>query len=147
MFMAIYSSLSRTKEAAIIDPVLNFEPTLFTIPSQAADALIDCALKTVFTVTMLLETHAHGDHLSASYYIQQTLWAHGQPHAQICIQENIKIVQAYYAHRYRIPKDEIKTAFDHLFNPDEKFHLGQMTGIALISPRLAISDTACVCLG
>jgi glyoxylase-like metal-dependent hydrolase (beta-lactamase superfamily II) len=56
-----------TKEAVIIDPVLNFEPTLLTIPSQAADALIDSALKTGFTVTMLLETHAHGDHLSASY--------------------------------------------------------------------------------
>ncbi|KAJ5757705.1 uncharacterized protein N7511_006399 [Penicillium nucicola] len=123
-----------TKEAAIIDPVLNFEPTLFTITSQAADALIDCILKNGYTVIMLLETHAHGDHLSASYYIQQTLWAHGQPHAQICIQENITVVQAYYAHKYRIPKDEIDTAFDHLFKPDEIFHLGNMTGIALHLP-------------
>jgi glyoxylase-like metal-dependent hydrolase (beta-lactamase superfamily II) len=45
-----------------------------------------------------------------------------------------QIVQAYYTHRYRIRKDEIKTAFDHLFKPDEKFHLGQMTGVALHLP-------------
>ncbi|KAF7519268.1 hypothetical protein PCG10_010130 [Penicillium crustosum] len=51
---------------------------------------------------------------SAAYYIQQTLWSRGQPHAQICIGEN--------------------NAFDHLFQPDEVFNIGDVTSIALHLP-------------
>ncbi|KAJ5872216.1 uncharacterized protein N7529_004569 [Penicillium soppii] len=124
----------KEKEAAIIDPVLDFQPSLFRITTESADALIDCALSHGYTVKMLLETHAHGDHLSASYYIQQTLWSRGQPHAQICIGENITVVQAYVSHKYRIPKEEIDDAFNHLFQSDEVFSLGDVRCTALHLP-------------
>ncbi|KAJ5355946.1 hypothetical protein N7517_010555 [Penicillium concentricum] len=120
-----------TKEAAIIDPVLNYDPGNFFITSESADRLIDCVVKNGYTVTMLLETHIHGGHLSAAYYLQQTLWSLGQPHAMICIGVNAKVVQSHYAHKFYIPNDEIYNAFDHLFEPEEVFHIGKMDGIAL----------------
>lgn len=106
MFMAIYSSLSRNQRSGNYQPRSELRARTIHHYLPGCGALLDCVLKNSYTVTMLLETHTHGDHLSAPYYIQQTLWAHGQPHAQIYIQENIKIVQAYYAHRYRTPKGE-----------------------------------------
>lgn len=124
----------KTKEAAIIDPVLNFEPALFRITTESADTLIACIIKHGYTVKMILETHAHGDHLSAAYYIQQALWARGQSHAVICIGENITVVQSYFAHKYRIPRTEIEDAFDHLFKPNEVFHIGEVTCTALHLP-------------
>jgi glyoxylase-like metal-dependent hydrolase (beta-lactamase superfamily II) len=123
-----------TKEAVIIDPVLDFDLTGFAITSQSADVLIDYILKNGYTVKRLLETHAHGDHLSASYYIQQTLWSRGHPHAAICISENIKVVQSHFSHKYHIPRQEIDHAFDHLFQPDEIFNIGDVTCTALHLP-------------
>lgn len=123
-----------TKEAAIIDPVLNFEPELFRVTTESADALMDCIIKHGYTVKMILDTHAHGDHLSAAYYIQQSLWARGQPHALICIGENIKIVQSYFAHKYRIPNGEFEDSFNHLFQSDEVFNIGEVVCTALHLP-------------
>ncbi|KAK4865768.1 hypothetical protein LT330_009201 [Penicillium expansum] len=104
------------KEAAIIDPVLNYDPANFVITTESA------------------ETHTHGDHLSAAYYIQQTLWSRGQPNAPIYISENVKIVQSHFAQKYQIPRQEIDIAFDHLFQPDEVFNIGDVTGITLHLP-------------
>lgn len=123
-----------TKEAAIIDPVLDFEPTMFTVSTRSADSLLEIVRKQGYTVTRLLETHAHADHLTAASYIQGSLWSRGQPHAPICIGENITIVQSVFAHKYNIPKEELRNAFDHLFRPDEHFQVGDLDCIALHLP-------------
>ena len=124
----------KTKDAVIIDPVLDFEPTIFTITTQSADALLDIVRRNGYTITYLLETHAHADHLTAAYYIQGTLWAQGHPHAPICIDENITIVQNIFAHKYNIPREELLNAFDHLFHADEQFRVGDMNCMALHLP-------------
>lgn len=61
------------KEAAIIDPVLDYNPENFLITSESADELIECVLKNGYTVTFLLATHAHGDHLSGLLYSTNSL--------------------------------------------------------------------------
>ncbi|KAJ5951937.1 uncharacterized protein N7479_010350 [Penicillium vulpinum] len=124
----------KTKEAAIIDPTLNYKPEGFLITTEAADKLIKCVLDNGYTVTMLLETHIHGGHLSAVYYIQQTLWSRGHTHAQICMGENVKVMQSHFAHKFHIPKEELYNAFDHLFEQDETFNIGELTGIAIYLP-------------
>lgn len=124
----------KTKEAAIIDPVLNFEPAAFKVSTESADALLEIAKKEEYKITYLLETHAHADHLTAAYYIQQTLWAAGQPHAPICINENITIVQKTFGHRYNIPKEELENAFDRLLRPNETFQIGELNVTVLHLP-------------
>ncbi|KAJ5082236.1 hypothetical protein N7532_011279 [Penicillium argentinense] len=123
-----------TKEAAIIDPVLDYEPAVFTITSRTADSIINLIVENDYTVTWILETHAHADHLAAAYYIQSALWKKGQPHAPICIGENITIVQRVFAYRYNVPEEELEHAFDHLFQPDETFQIGDMMVTALHLP-------------
>ncbi|KAJ5554382.1 hypothetical protein N7513_004341 [Penicillium frequentans] len=124
----------KTKDCAIIDPVLDYDLANFTVSTQSADALLKIVRKEHLQVTHLLETHAHTDHLTAAYYLQATLWAKGHPHAPICIGENVTIVQSFCAHRYNIPKEEFKNSFDHLFKPDEKFSIGEMTAVAIDLP-------------
>ncbi|KAJ5658200.1 uncharacterized protein N7484_001849 [Penicillium longicatenatum] len=124
----------KTKECAIIDPVLDYDLGNFVVSTQSADALLKIVRKHHLTVTHLLETHAHTDHLSAAYYIQATLWTKGHPNAPICIGENITIVQNLFAHKYNIPKEELKNSFDHLFSPNETFRIGEMTAVAMHLP-------------
>lgn len=124
----------QTRECIIIDPVLNFDLGRFTATTQSADSILKIIRKQGYNVVRILETHIHGDHLSAAYYIQSTLWARGQQHAPICISENVTIVQNVFAHKYNIPDEELENAFDHLFRPDEMFRVGELTGVAMYLP-------------
>lgn len=124
----------KTKDAAIIDPVLDFDTAAFQISTKSADALLDFIRHNGYNVVRLLETHAHADHLTASYYIQQTLLANGHPHAPICIGENITIVQDTFAPKYNIPREELGNAFDQLLRPDEQFQIGELTVTAMHLP-------------
>lgn len=116
-----------TLQAAIIDPVLDFDPSTFTISTESADSLLDLASSKGYAINYLLETHAHADHLSASYYIQQSLQAAGKPRAPICIGNQIRTVQNIFAQKYDIPSSELDNAFDRLFETDEQFKIGDVT--------------------
>ncbi|KAJ5724406.1 hypothetical protein N7493_006134 [Penicillium malachiteum] len=123
-----------TSACVIIDPVLDFDIAHFRVTTESADSLLDIVTKQEYHVAYLLETHIHGDHLSAAYYIQSTLWARGQPHAPICAGENVTIVQNIFAHKYNIPKEELENSFDRLFHSDETFRIGELTGVAMYLP-------------
>ena len=62
-----------TGEAAVIDPVLDFDPetgeTATASAEKAADFVEAKGLKTQY----ILETHVHADHLTASQYLRQRL--------------------------------------------------------------------------
>ncbi|MGL5335246.1 MAG: MBL fold metallo-hydrolase [Enterovibrio sp.] len=59
--------------AAIIDPVLDYNPKSGRTQTTSADRLIAYVEKKQFTVKWLLETHAHADHLSAAHYLRQKI--------------------------------------------------------------------------
>jgi len=59
-----------TKEAAIIDPVLDFDPKSGRTNTHSADAILDAARAQNLLIRMILETHAHADHLSAAAYLK-----------------------------------------------------------------------------
>jgi len=63
----------QTKTCAIIDPVLDFEPCNATITSMSAQRIVDFVQARQFSVSWLLETHVHADHLSASAWLQERL--------------------------------------------------------------------------
>ena len=62
-----------TRRAAVIDPVLDYDPKSGRIQHHSADALIAAVQQGGWQVDYLLETHAHADHLSAAPYLQQHL--------------------------------------------------------------------------
>ncbi len=128
----IVDELSKT--AAIIDPVLDFDPAKATISTDNADLLLQTVLKNQYTVDYILETHVHADHLTAASYLKQRL-AKQQPQApKVCIGKRISAVQELFSKRYGIDSEECRGAFDRLFNDDEEFAIGSLKAIAIHLP-------------
>lgn len=123
-----------TKEAVIIDPVLDFDLATLTISTSSADRLLQIVKEHGFKIVRLLETHAHADHLTASHYLQKTLVAAGQPKPPICIGQRIRTVQETFAKIYGIPQDELENVFDHLWQDDEEFKVGELDAKVLHLP-------------
>lgn len=60
-----------TKDAAIIDPVLDFTPRNGRTSTKSADSLLEYVGQQGLVLKWLLETHAHADHLSAAHYLNE----------------------------------------------------------------------------
>ena len=60
-----------SKVAAIIDPVLDFEPKGARLSTRSADAVLQAVADQGLTLAYVLETHAHADHLSAGDHIRR----------------------------------------------------------------------------
>jgi glyoxylase-like metal-dependent hydrolase (beta-lactamase superfamily II) len=54
----------------VIDPVLNFDHRSGKVTAESADAMLADAKKLGIKIGMVLETHAHADHLSGAPYIK-----------------------------------------------------------------------------
>jgi glyoxylase-like metal-dependent hydrolase (beta-lactamase superfamily II) len=123
-----------SKDAVIIDPVLDFDLGSSKVSTASADRVLETVREHGYTVTHVLETHAHADHLTASRYMQQSLSKSGQSPPLIAIGERIKQVQTTFAAVYSIPGAELATAFDKLFADDEEFAIGTLKATAIHLP-------------
>ena len=79
-----------TKEAAVVDPVLDYDQTSGEANVDAADAILKAADGLGLKIVRILETHAHADHLSAAPYVKQ------KTGAPVCIGEHIRQVQQIF---------------------------------------------------
>src|SRR3546814_8877773 len=59
-----------TRVAAVIDPVLDFDLPSGEVDTGSADRILAMAQDKGWRIAMVLETHAHADHLSAAPYIK-----------------------------------------------------------------------------
>jgi glyoxylase-like metal-dependent hydrolase (beta-lactamase superfamily II) len=123
-----------SKNAVVIDPVLDFDPTLSKITTASADDVLNVIREHGYNVTHVLETHAHADHVTASRYIQHSLTQPGRPGPLVAIGARIKEVQATFAPVYGIPAAELDGAFDKLLADDETIPIGALTATALHLP-------------
>ncbi|KIX07600.1 uncharacterized protein Z518_02253 [Rhinocladiella mackenziei CBS 650.93] len=117
-----------TKDAVIIDSVLDYDKGNGRITTHSADQILELVADQHYTVSRILETHAHADHLTASRYLQNVL-AQRQPTKTpppVCIGQRIRQVQATMSKIYNIPPSEIIDAFDHTFSDDETFLIGSI---------------------
>jgi len=113
----------RGTAAAIIDPVLDFDPKAGRTATTSAQALLDFVGERALDVRWLLETHAHADHLSAGHWLKAKL-----PQARLAIGEGIRTVQETFRPIFNLgehfPVDG--SQFDHLFGADERFQIGAL---------------------
>ncbi|KAK0657738.1 beta-lactamase-like protein [Cercophora newfieldiana] len=111
-----------TFNAAIIDPVLDYSPTSRCITTTTADAVLALIAQKQYTITWILETHAHADHLTAASYLKNRLTHTQSQPPTIGIGSRIHQVQSIFGARYSLPpSDYHPLMFDHLFSDDEVF--------------------------
>jgi glyoxylase-like metal-dependent hydrolase (beta-lactamase superfamily II) len=79
-----------TKQAAVIDPVLDYDFRTGKANVTSADAILAEAKTLGVTIGQVLETHAHADHLSGAPYIKL------KTGATVSIGENIRDVQRIF---------------------------------------------------
>ncbi|MBX6322143.1 MAG: MBL fold metallo-hydrolase, partial [Rhodospirillaceae bacterium] len=138
---------ARSKAAAIIDPVLDFDPRAARTNTASADRLIAHVRERGLAVEWLFETHAHADHLTAAPYLKDRLGG------RIAIGAHIATVQRTFGKIFNAGPEFATdgSQFDHLFGDGEAFRIGGMYGRALHTPghtpaclTYLIGDTAFV---
>lgn len=118
--------------AAVIDPVLDYDPAAGLVCTEPARALLDHVLAHRLEVQWLLETHAHADHLSAAGWLKDAL---GGP-ARIGIGAGIVEVQRTFKRLLNLD-DGFRadgSQFDHLFADGERLALGSLEIEVLATP-------------
>ncbi len=129
-----------TREAAVIDSVLDFDPAAGRTAHRSADRIADHIKRHALEVKWLLETHVHADHLSAAPYLQGLLGG------QLAIGRNIIDVQQVFGKIFnegtRFRRDG--SQFDRLFVDGDKFALGRIPATSLHVPGHTPADMAYV---
>jgi glyoxylase-like metal-dependent hydrolase (beta-lactamase superfamily II) len=126
-----------TSQAVVIDPVLDFDPNSGTVEVRSADAILAAAKKQGWHIAMVLETHAHADHLTAAPYIK------GKTGAKVGIGEHIREVQQVFQPVFEI--DDLKPEaadFDVLLADGERLKVGNMTIEVLHTPGHTPADVS-----
>lgn len=126
-----------TKEAAVIDPVLDYDHNGGSVDVGSADAVLKAAAECGFRIVWALETHAHADHLSAAPYIK------AKTGARIGIGERITDVQRIF--RPVFNATDLKTDgsdFDRLFKDGETFRIGALEVNVMHVPGHTPADVA-----
>ncbi len=129
-----------TRQAAVIDSVLNFDAAAGRTSTQSANAIIDYVSREGLIIAWLLETHAHADHLSAAPYLQQKVGG------KLAIGREIVTVQNVFGKIFNVGTEFARdgSEFDRLFDDGDRFSIGNIPAIALHVPGHTPADMAYV---
>ncbi|MDH3621504.1 MAG: MBL fold metallo-hydrolase [Gammaproteobacteria bacterium] len=118
-----------TGRAAVIDPVLDFDPASGRTSTTSADEVISHITDNDLGVDWILETHVHADHLSGAPYIKEKLGG------KAAIGKDVAAVQETFKGVFNL-KDLATdgSQFDHLFGDEESFAIGDITAQVIATP-------------
>lgn len=124
--------------AAIIDPVLDYDPKSGHTATSSADKVLAFVREQGLQVDWILETHAHADHLSAAHYMKE------QVGGRIAIGDHIRTVQSTFKAIFNLERSFLPdgSQFDHLFADGETFMIGDIKATALLVPGHTPADMA-----
>jgi glyoxylase-like metal-dependent hydrolase (beta-lactamase superfamily II) len=119
-----------TKQAGIIDSVLDYDPKSGRTSRASADQVLAYIEDQGLKVQWILETHAHADHLTAAPYLKQKLGA------EIGIGEHIRTVQGVFKKLFNAEAGFATdgSQFDHLFKDGEIFNIGTLQARVMHTP-------------
>lgn len=126
------------KKAAVIDPVLDYDPKSGHTATKAVQRVIDFIKDKGLGIVWILETHAHADHLSAAQYVKKSIGG------KIAIGENIRQVQSVFKKIFNFDTYFLcdGSQFDYLIKEDEILQVGDVQIIALFVPGHTPADMA-----
>jgi glyoxylase-like metal-dependent hydrolase (beta-lactamase superfamily II) len=131
-----------TRQAAIIDPVLDFDVRSARTGTAAAEALVEHCRQHKMTVQWVLETHAHADHLSAAQFVKSALGG------QVAIGSGIRTVQRTFKKVFGLGAEFQPDGrqFDRLLEDGERLPLGEL-GIEVLAVPGHTSDSVAYRIG
>lgn len=119
-----------TRDAVVIDPVLDYDPLASQTSTSSAQALLAWIRERGLRVHFILETHAHADHLTAAQFLARELGA------KVVIGEDIRVVQKTFAPVFGLGP-EFRTdgsQFDRLVADGEVVRAGSLEFRAMHTP-------------
>ncbi|MEW6175846.1 MBL fold metallo-hydrolase [Stutzerimonas sp. KH-1] len=119
-----------TRQCAVIDSVLDYDPASGRTSHATAQRLVDYVREQDLKVQWLLETHVHADHLSAAPYLKQQLGG------CMAIGDRITVVQNTFGKLFNAGTEFATDGrqFDHLFQDEETFQVGNVPARAIHTP-------------
>lgn len=121
----------KTRDAVVIDPVLDYEPNSSKIWTESVDEVIRFVKANDLTIHYILETHAHADHISGAQLLKQYFRG-----SRVAIGHRITEVQRMFRTILNLPEG-FRTdgaQFDELLYPDKTYHAGSLTFDILETP-------------
>jgi glyoxylase-like metal-dependent hydrolase (beta-lactamase superfamily II) len=118
-----------TARAAIIDPVLDFDPTSGRTSTASADQVIEYVKHNDLTVDWIFESHVHADHISGAPCLKEQLGG------RIAIGSDVTAVQSTFKSVFNLA--ELATdgrQFDRLFDDGDTFRVGSIEGRVIATP-------------
>lgn len=120
----------KTKDAIIIDPVLDYDPASSTYSKESIQLVVDYVADHNLTIHYILETHAHADHLTGSQFLKEIY-----PDSKIGIGKNITAVQKTFKHVFNFKEfNENGVQFDQLLDDKEVITAGTLSIQTLNTP-------------
>jgi glyoxylase-like metal-dependent hydrolase (beta-lactamase superfamily II) len=119
-----------TREAAVIDPVLDYDWRSARTGTSSADGVLAHLEAQGLRLRWILETHAHADHLSSAAYLQS------RAGGQIAIGTGIRQVQATFKRIFGLGDEFAPDGrqFDRLFADGDTVALGGIEGRVIATP-------------
>ncbi len=119
-----------TKDAVVIDSVLNYNPLSSTTSTESLDEISDFVRQKGLRVHYALETHAHADHLSGAQMLKKRF------DAKTAISEHITAVQEVFKGVFDLGDDFATDGrqFDKLIVHGETLRAGSLEVKAIATP-------------
>lgn len=118
-----------TRQAVIIDPVLDFEPKGGVLATASVDVVLAAVAERGLHLGHVLDTHAHADHFSAGDYVRR------RTGARLVIGAHIIDVQRLFAPMFEADDVDLDGgAFDVLMADGDSLALGGLAIDAMHSP-------------
>ena len=119
-----------TRQCALIDSVLDYDPASGRTSHAGAECLVDFVREHDLKVQWLLETHVHADHLSAAPYLKQRLGG------TLAIGDQITVVQNTFGSLFNAGSEFATDGrqFDRLFHDGDVFQVGHIQARAIHTP-------------
>lgn len=121
----------RSRDAVVIDPVLDYEPAASKTWTESVDQVVSFLRAEKLKPHFILETHAHADHLSGSQAIKEQF-----PNANIAIGSGITKVQTIFKRVFDLPNSfpTDGSQFDRLLRDGETVTAGTLSFKVIFTP-------------